>query len=66
MTDRSALRSAIAALVIIAVFAGGAYVMPSVVLALGDISPLLAIAAVAVFVLAFFAVFWLRGRFRGG
>ena len=64
--DRSALRNAIAALVIIAVFAGGAYVMPSIVLALGDISPLLAVAAVAIFVLAFFAVFWLRGRLRGG
>ncbi|MBZ0163930.1 MAG: hypothetical protein K8H74_14610 [Notoacmeibacter sp.] len=40
------------------------YYMPAIMLAVGNYSPILAAAVGAVLVLAFFAVFWLRGRHR--
>lgn len=58
------VRNAIAAAIIFAVFALGAYFMPTIMLALGDISPILAGAFAIGFVLAFFVLFWLRGRYR--
>lgn len=58
-------RSAIAAAIIIAVFAAGAYFMPSMMLAAGEFSPWAAAIVAVVFVGAFFAVFWLRARRRG-
>lgn len=58
-------RNAVAAAIIFAVFALGAYFMPAIMLALGDISPVLAGIFAIGFVLAFFGLFWLRGRFRG-
>ncbi len=40
------------------------YFMPQIMLFLGAISPWLAIAIAVLCVLAFFAVFWLRGLYR--
>lgn len=54
----------IAAAIIFAGFSAMAYFMPTIMLALGDISPVLAGVVGAGFVLAFFLVFWLRARNR--
>lgn len=43
-------------------FGIGAYYLPTVMLALGSLSTVLAGAFGIVFVLAFFSVFWLRAR----
>lgn len=56
--------SAIAAAVIIACVATGFVLLPTAMLWLGDISPWLALGFAGLFVLAFFAIFWLRGRFQ--
>jgi len=58
-TDRS---SAIAAAVILGVTGLVFYFMPTMMMALSEISPWLSYALATTFVLAFFAVFWLRGR----
>ena len=54
--------SAIAAAIIL--FGTGLvfYLMPSMMMSLSEISPWLSYALAIFFVLAFFAVFWLRGR----
>ncbi|MCZ4091434.1 MULTISPECIES: hypothetical protein [Sinorhizobium] len=57
--ERSA---AIAAAVILVVVAVGFFALPSIMLWLGDISPWLAAAFGALFVLGFFLIFWLRAR----
>jgi hypothetical protein len=57
--------AALAALVIMAVFVGGLFLMPRIMLAIGDYSTAAAGVFGALFVLAFFFVFWLRGRYRG-
>lgn len=54
--------SAIAAAVILVVAGLGFFVMPAIMLSLSDVSPWLSYTVAIVFVLAFFAVFWLRGR----
>ncbi|MFZ1774266.1 MAG: hypothetical protein WAT78_09955 [Rhizobiaceae bacterium] len=59
--DKQAL---IAAAIIFAGFSAAAYFMPTLMLALGDISPVLAGIVGTGFVLAFFLVFWLRARSR--
>lgn len=59
--DRNA---AIAAGIILAVFAVGFFLMPTVVLFIGNFSPLLAAGVGGLFVLGFFAVFWLRARYQ--
>ncbi|MBW3096384.1 hypothetical protein KY465_03720 [Pseudohoeflea sp. DP4N28-3] len=62
-SDKSALLAAAAILAAtFAVF----YLMPGIMTSLGAVSPVLAIAAGVAAVLAFFAVFWLRGRYRRG
>lgn len=56
-------RSAAIAAALILLAAGiGFTVLPSIMLWLGDFSPWLAAGFGTVFVLAFFAVFWLRAR----
>ena len=50
------------AAVLFLVFGLCAYMLPLIMLALNDISPVAAVLAVAVFLLAPFLVFWLRGR----
>lgn len=57
--------AALAAFVIMAVFGGGFYLMPRLMLAIGDYSTIAAGLFGVLFVLAFFVVFWLRGRYRG-
>jgi hypothetical protein len=56
--------NAIAAAVILLVVGAALYFMPKIVLALGEISPLLGAAAGAVIVLGFFLIFWLRSRLK--
>lgn len=56
--------NAIAAAVILLAVGAALYFMPRIVLALGEISPLLGAAAGAVIVLGFFLIFWLRSRLK--
>ncbi|OAP35750.1 hypothetical protein [Sinorhizobium saheli] len=53
---------AIAAAVILLVVGIGFFVLPSIMLELGAISPWLAAGFGALFVLGFFLIFWLRAR----
>ena len=64
--DKSTRKAAIAAAVILVGFGVTAFYLPNIVLALGEVSPYAGAAAAALFVLAFFGVFWLRGRNRRG
>jgi membrane protein YdbS with pleckstrin-like domain len=59
--DRS---PAVAAAVILLVVAAGFFILPKIMLWLGTFSPWLAAAFGAVFVLAFFLIFWLRARYQ--
>lgn len=54
--------SAIAAAVILGVTGLIFYYMPDMMMALSEISPWLSYGLAIAFVLAFFAVFWLRGK----
>ncbi|WP_026620708.1 protein-S-isoprenylcysteine O-methyltransferase Ste14 [Ensifer sp. WSM1721] len=54
--------AAVAAAVILLVVGIGFFALPSIMLVLGDISPWLAAGFGALFVLAFFLIFWLRAR----
>ena len=56
--------NAIAAAIILMVAGAALYFMPSIVLGLGQISPILGATAGAAIILAFFLVFWLRSRFK--
>ncbi len=58
--------AAIAALVIMLVFGVGLYFMPTIMLAIGNYSTTVAGVFAVLFVAAFFGVFWLRGKSRGG
>ena len=61
--------SAIAAAILLAIFGLGAFYLPTIMLAVGDISTVAAGIVAVLFVAAFFLVFWLRGRSqqkRGG
>ncbi|CAN7358256.1 hypothetical protein LJR255_002088 [Pararhizobium sp. LjRoot255] len=57
--DRS---PAIAAAIILAVVGFGFFILPKIMLSLGDISPWLAAVVGTLFVLGFFLIFWLRAR----
>lgn len=59
--DRETRNAAIAALLIIGVFGSFAYYLPQIMLASGEISSILAVVVVAVFMVALFVLFWLRG-----
>jgi protein-S-isoprenylcysteine O-methyltransferase Ste14 len=59
--DRS---PAIAAAVILVVVGVGFFILPKIMLWLGTFSPWLAAAFGALFVLAFFLIFWLRARYQ--
>ena len=56
--------NAIAAAIILLVVGAAFYFMPTIVLALGKISPLLGAGAGAAIVLGFFIIFWLRSRLK--
>lgn len=62
--DKGNRNAAIAAALILGGFGLAAYFMPTVMLALGEASPWAGGLVAVLFVLAFFAVFWLRGRSR--
>ncbi|WP_407941737.1 hypothetical protein [Mesorhizobium neociceri] len=62
MMDRDTRNAAIAALWIMLLFGIAAFYLPTVMLAVGSISTVLAGIVGTAFVLAFFLVFWLRGR----
>ena len=62
--DNNTLKTALAAAAILIGFGVVAYYLPAIVLALGEISPFAGAIAAALFVLAFFGIFWLRGRSR--
>lgn len=55
---------AIAAAIILVVAGLGFFVLPSIMLKLGAISPWLAAAFGVIFVLGFFLLFWLRARYQ--
>ncbi|MBZ9918511.1 MULTISPECIES: SoxR reducing system RseC family protein [unclassified Mesorhizobium] len=62
MMDRDTKNAAIAALSIMLLFGIAVYFLPNIMLALGDLSTVLAGIFGTAFVLAFFLVFWLRAR----
>jgi hypothetical protein len=64
--DRNNRNSAIAAAIILIGFGLVAFFMPNIMLAVGDMSPIAAGVIAVLFVAAFFLVFWLRGRSKGG
>lgn len=62
--DKDARNSAIAAAVILLGFGLAAFYMPTLMIAVGNVSTIAGGIMAAAFVAAFFGVFWLRGRFR--
>ena len=62
--DKSNRNAAIAALIFVCVFGLAAYYLPTIMLAVGEVSAPAAIVIVAVFMVAPFAVLWLRGRWQ--
>ncbi|MEO9615900.1 MAG: hypothetical protein ABJG86_13900 [Nitratireductor sp.] len=60
--DARTRNAAIAAAIILVGFGLVAFYMPTIMLAVGESSPLAAGAIAVAFVVAFFGVFWLRGR----
>lgn len=57
-------RTILGAAVVFAVFVALAWLMPDIMRVAGDISPWAAAAVVAIFLVGFFAVFWLRARLK--
>jgi uncharacterized BrkB/YihY/UPF0761 family membrane protein len=64
--DKNTRNSAIAAAIIVLGFCIVAIYLPTIVLWLGEFSPFAGAAAAVLFVMAFFGIFWLRGRSRRG
>jgi MFS family permease len=60
--DRNTRNAAIAAALILLGFGVVGYYMPVIMRSLGAVSPYAGAAAAGLFVLAFFGIFWLRGR----
>lgn len=60
--DRDTRNALIAAAWIMLLFGLAAYWLPTVMLAVGSVSTVLAGVVAAIFLVAFFAVFWLRAR----
>jgi hypothetical protein len=60
--DRETRKAALAALVILFGFGALAYFLPTLMLAAGDVSLVLAAVIGISFLLVLFVVFWLRGR----
>ncbi|MGB8816484.1 MAG: hypothetical protein WCC66_01025 [Rhizobiaceae bacterium] len=58
-------KSAIAAAIILVVFAAIFWMMPKIVLGLGGISPWLGGLAALAFMLSFFILFWIKSRWSG-
>lgn len=64
--DKSTRNAALAAAVILAGFGLLGYFMPVIMLTLGESSPWVGVLVAALFVAAFFGLFWLRGRSQRG
>lgn len=64
MSSSNAKSAAIAAIIILAVVIVLFLAMPSLVIAAGDVSAWLGFAIIVLFVLGFFAVFFLRARYQ--
>lgn len=64
--EKETRNALIAAACIMAVFGLTAFFMPSIMLAVGSVSPAMGGVIAILFVVAFFLVFWLRGKSRGG
>jgi len=62
LAERKKSNPAIAAAIILIGFGVLAYFVPSIMLALGERSQIAAIIFPIVFVLGFFAIFWLRSK----
>jgi hypothetical protein len=62
MMDRDTRNAAIGALWVLLLFGIAAYYLPTVMRAVGNVSTILAGVVAAVFMVAIFVVFWLRGR----
>jgi hypothetical protein len=60
--DRENQGAALAAFIIMLAFGLGAFYLPTIMLALGNYSTVIAGIFGVLFVAAFFMVFWLRGR----
>ncbi|WP_296737316.1 hypothetical protein [Mesorhizobium sp.] len=60
--DRETRNTAIAAGCILLVFGLFAYFLPTIMLAAGRISQVLAVLVAVIFLVGLFAVLWLRGR----
>ena len=60
--DRDTRNAAIGAFWILLLFGIAAYYLPTVMWAVGSVSSILAGVVAAVFMVAIFVVFWLRGR----
>ncbi|PDQ22295.1 hypothetical protein CN311_04390 [Mesorhizobium sanjuanii] len=60
--DRDTRNAAIGAAWVLLLFGIAAYYLPTVMLAVGSVSTVLAGVVAAVFMVAIFVVFWLRGR----
>lgn len=64
--DKNDRNSAIAAAIILISFGIVAFLMPRIMIAVGSYSTVVAGVIAVAFVAAFFLIFWLRGRSRGG
>ncbi|MHB2263909.1 hypothetical protein [Aliihoeflea sp. PC F10.4] len=62
--NRETRNTMLATAAILIGFGGLSYFMPTIMLAAIEVSPWLAGAIAALFLLAFFGIFWLRGRMR--
>jgi hypothetical protein len=64
--DKETRNAALAATCIMATFGLIAFYMPNIMLAVGEFSTAAAGVIAVSFVAAFFILFWLRGKSRGG
>lgn len=62
--DKNTRNAAIAAAAILLGFSVFAYYLPKMMVTLGEASPIAGFALAILFVVAFFGVFWLRGRMK--
>lgn len=62
--DKSTRNAAVAAAIILLGFGLTAFYMPTLMLAVGNVSTIAAGVMAVAFVAAFFGLFWLRARFR--
>lgn len=60
--DRETRSAAIGAACVLLVFGLAAYFLPTIMLAAGQVSTVLAVIVAAIFMVGLFVVLWLRGR----